>query len=215
MNDKIVYTLNDKNGVFYVGIGDKIRPYAHLKPSVYENPQNTSNPFLYYKIRKMVKDGAPPVIDILYESVSIETAKEKEIELIEKYGRRFKGGGVLFNLTRGGDVGGHGKSYVWSEERKTNFRAICKTRRIYDPTYEKLYDDYIEQNKTRKQIAEENNVSIPLVKNRLGELGIHKPKSKRYPEKHVFDCHTCGKTVITPQSKRNQRFCSHACRRQE
>jgi hypothetical protein len=206
-----VYALVDpkNNQIFYIGKGKKYRPTAHLKPSVWKNPKNTTNPFLYFKIKSLMENNVVPEIQILYETDSEEAAYNKELELIHLYGRRFVDGGQLFNITD--TKGGPSTSKPWSEERKINYKVQCKKIRIYDPTYDELYNDFITLNLTRKQIALKYNCSDVLIKKRLQELNIKKPKSKRYPSKNKWTCPICGKDFDTPNSVK-RKFCSWKCR---
>lgn len=90
MNNKLVYahyTL-DTNELFYIGIGDEVRS------------NNTSNRSEFWK-RYYKKHGRR--VEILYDNLTLEEAKVKEIELISKYGRINNKTGILVNLTDGGD----------------------------------------------------------------------------------------------------------------
>jgi hypothetical protein len=213
---KIIYELIDANTgkVFYIGQGKKYRPQSHLKKSLWESPHETSNPFLYNKIKSCMMTGNPPIINILHENISPEKANEIETSLIAKHGRRFVDGGLLFNISPGGNLQPEGYSVEWSDERKASHRSSCKDNRLYDPTYEKLYEDYIVLGKTRNDIASENDVSVPLVKIRLKELGITKPKNVRYPQKNSTKCEQCGVGVITPRSI-VRKYCSVECYRKQ
>jgi len=90
----IVYrhVRQDKNEVFYIGIGKRqSRAYSQ-----HGRNQHWLN---------IVKSNPNYRIDILFEDVSFDFAKEKEIELIKFYGRKDLGLGTLVNLTDGGDGG--------------------------------------------------------------------------------------------------------------
>ena len=81
----------DNNEVFYIGIGkDKRRAY--------DGRQYKRSKF-WTKYTK--KHGY--VVDILTDNVDFELAKEIEIALIEKYGRRDLNKGTLVNMTDGGE----------------------------------------------------------------------------------------------------------------
>ena len=51
MNECYIYVLRDPsdNSIFYVGKGTGYRDTSHLRPSMWNNPKNTVNPFLYYR----------------------------------------------------------------------------------------------------------------------------------------------------------------------
>jgi hypothetical protein len=94
MTKVVIYhhSRNDTGEVFYIGIGNKKRPYRKDSRSSH-----------WYSIVK--KYGY--TVDILYEVSTWCQACVIEIMLIEKYGRKDLGLGVLVNKTNGGD-GNHG-----------------------------------------------------------------------------------------------------------
>jgi hypothetical protein len=95
----------DKNQPFYIGIG-KTEKRAYTRFS--RNPR-----------WELIAKKTDWRVDILFEDVSMDFAKEKEIELIALY-KRYEDGGSLCNLTKGGDgVTG----YVFTEEAKQNVKA--------------------------------------------------------------------------------------------
>lgn len=112
MNNKLVYahyTL-DTNELFYIGIGDEVRA------------NNTTKRSEFWK-RYYNKHGRR--VEILYNNLTLEEAKLKEIELISKYGRINNGTGILVNLTDGGD-GSEG--YIHSLESKLKLSEYAKQR---------------------------------------------------------------------------------------
>lgn len=92
----------DKNEVFYIGIG-KSTKRAYTKDC-----RNT-----YWKNIVLISEYR---VDILFEDVSLDFAKQKEIEFISIYGRKDLNLGTLCNLTDGGEstIG----RVVSEEERK-------------------------------------------------------------------------------------------------
>ena len=79
----------DKNEPFYIGIGkSKHRAYSKNNRNLYWN--NIVNKSIYE-------------VELLFENVSYEFAKEKEVEMISLYGRKDLKLGSLVNLTDGGD----------------------------------------------------------------------------------------------------------------
>jgi hypothetical protein len=84
----------DKNEPFYIGISKKDSPN-------YERAFNCD-----YRHRNQywvnIFNQSEIEVEILFEDVSYEFAKQKEIEFIKLYGR-FIDGGTLANLTEGGD----------------------------------------------------------------------------------------------------------------
>lgn len=214
MSNFYVYGLYDPitNLLFYVGKGNNYRDKSHLKPNLWKNPKKTSNPFLYYKIKSLMENDTPPIIKRIKEDITENEAYEIEHKLIIEYGRRFnEERGILFNISNSKSGPQKGILKPWSKDRKKEHINACKKRRIYDPTYEELYKDYIENKKSRKQIAKENNCSIDLVKKRLFYYGIIKPKELIYPKKNVHICIVCSKKIETPKSVKIRKYCSRTC----
>lgn len=88
-----IHTRLDKNEVFYVGIGsDNQGKYIRANSKKRRS-----------KFWKDIVEHTNYIIDIVYDNLSWKDACEKEIELINKYGRRDIGTGTLCNLTIGGD----------------------------------------------------------------------------------------------------------------
>lgn len=87
---KVVYKhiRLDDDSVFYIGIGDKYRPYK--KSGRNRHWKNIVNKHGYR-------------VEILYEDIDESFAIKKEIELIKKYGRLDLGTGCLVNMTDGGE----------------------------------------------------------------------------------------------------------------
>jgi hypothetical protein len=83
----------DTNKVFYVGIGNDLK-YQRSK-SKYNRNKHWHN----------VVNKTPIRIDILFDEINYEEAKNKEIEFISLYGRRDFGIGTLVNMTGGGGTG--------------------------------------------------------------------------------------------------------------
>jgi hypothetical protein len=179
---------------------------------MWENPKETCNPPLYWKINSMMRNGVAPVVKILYDDLTREEANVIEVKIIAEMGRRlYDVDGQLFNAAPGGNEQNEGYTMEWSDERRERHQERCKTTRKYDPTYEELYDDFIIQNKKRTTIAEENGVSDVLVKRRLQELGITKPRDARYGKRYINTCKVCGHQWETSPSVKRQ-TCSYTCR---
>jgi hypothetical protein len=81
----------DTNQVFYIGIGSA--PY--YKRAVSKRDRN-----IYWK---RIVNKTDYKIEILFDEISIEEARIKEIEFIALYGRHNLGLGTLCNLTDGGE----------------------------------------------------------------------------------------------------------------
>lgn len=101
MNKFYVYELIDprNNEPFYIGYGHGNRMYHHIKEVRYNKINRKVN-----KIRKILSEGFDNIIyKKVWENISAEEAKQKEIELIKLYGRLDLGTGILCNHTNGGD----------------------------------------------------------------------------------------------------------------
>lgn len=116
--EKIYYVYqhirDDTNEVFYIGIGTKNQNKKYRCKIYYRGylkaPSRRSQFWLnVYKKCKTI------TVNILFESNDLEFIKQKEIDLIAKYGRKCEKEGSLVNLTKGGD-GSFG--IKWSEEAK-------------------------------------------------------------------------------------------------
>lgn len=79
----------DKNEPFYIGVGvDKRRAYQVIQRSKYW---------------KSIVNKTEYEIEILFDDLTYEQAKEKEKEFIALYGRKDLGTGTLVNMTDGGE----------------------------------------------------------------------------------------------------------------
>ena len=79
----------DKNEPFYIGISkDQYRPYA------------TKNRSKYWA---RIVNKSDYRVEILFDDLTYEQAKEKEIEFISLYGRKDLNNGCLVNMTDGGE----------------------------------------------------------------------------------------------------------------
>jgi hypothetical protein len=129
----------DKNTPFYIGIGsDNMYKRANEKTrrnNLWKNIVNKTN----YKV------------NILYDSITFQEAKIKEIELIKKYGRIDIGNGILTNMTDGGD-GTLNKIYT---EEYRNKLSIAAKKRDNSKNYLKMNEgrkNYVITEEHRKKI---------------------------------------------------------------
>lgn len=110
--NKVVYRHLKPNGeVFYIGIGDKKRPYKKVgRNKLWTNIVNKYG----YEVQ------------ILKEGLSWEEATELECILIDYYGRRDLGTGPLVNMTDGGEGV---LNYTHSEETKKRLSKAHKGKK--------------------------------------------------------------------------------------
>ncbi len=100
------------NEVFYIGIGNNIRPRVKSgRSSFWKNEINKHD----------------YIIKILSDNLEWSEAQQAEIELIKLYGRRDLGLGTLVNLTDGGD-GAPG--CITSEETKLKLSKALKGKNV-------------------------------------------------------------------------------------
>ena len=85
---------------FYVGIGKGERHLSHLK----ENENNTSNKIKFNKIQKIISEGHSPIVVKIFENLERNFVCEIEKRIISRFGK-IKDGGILTNITDGGDGG--------------------------------------------------------------------------------------------------------------
>ena len=167
------YQYKDEESVFYVGVGQGYRMWSHLKPNSYM-PYDTSYPSFYGKIKSMILQGKPPVVEKIFDVTKGECL-ELEKKLIERY-KLICEGGSLYNVSKGSGGRVKGKSYPMNENTRQRYRETMRQKRLYKIEKDDLEKMYNYENKTRKQIAEYYKCSEVLIKQRLKEFGIKKIK---------------------------------------
>lgn len=113
----------DTNMPFYIGIGSD---------NLYKRANEKSRRSNFWK---KIINKTQYEVEILFDNVSIEFAKEKEIEFIKLYGRIDLNNGSLCNLTNGGD-GVNG--YIFTNEHKQKLSKSAKKRIITEEQKQKL-----------------------------------------------------------------------------
>ena len=157
----------DTNKIFYIGIGKtKRRAYSKSKRNNY-----------WFSIILKTEYS----IEILYDNIDWDTACEKEIELIKKYGRKDIGTGILCNMTDGGEGGVNpnqttrnmfrdkmiGNTYRRGSTHTEETRKKIKQNRqyqIFTDEHKKNISNglmgRIVSSDTRKKIGEKNSISL-------------------------------------------------------
>ena len=113
----------DKNTPFYIGIGkDLSRAYS-------KSNRNS--------IWKKIVSSTDYIVDILFEDISYDIAKEKEKEFIALY-KRYRDGGTLCNIT----IGGQGTlGLIHTEESKKKMGEPNKGKTISEE-HKKIISDF-------------------------------------------------------------------------
>ena len=132
----------DKNEPFYIGIGsDMTNKRANEKA-------RRSN------IWKNIVAKSDYEIEILFNDITYEEAKLKEIEFIKLYGRIDLGNGTLANLTDGGD----GLiNRVFTQDHKKKLSLSLKGRKISDEQKEKIRKSKLGQKHTKESKLKMSN----------------------------------------------------------
>jgi len=144
----------DKNEPFYIGIGfveNYKRAYDSKGRSEFWN--RISNKVLWHS-------------EIIFDNLSEKEAKDKEIELIKFYGK-IKNGGILCNITDGGD-GTYGMRHT--EETKLVIKEKRKNQIFTEETRKKLRNC---QFGNRKALGSKHSEDIKKLKsiNQRGKFG--------------------------------------------
>jgi hypothetical protein len=203
--------------MFYVGKGSDYRDHSHMKPSSWNAPEKTTNPFFYHKIKSLMERDEPPFVKRLYENLTEDEAYDIESDLIAENGRRFVDGGKLFNISsnRGGSRKGSKKP--WTEDRKIAHKKRHAEKRKAN-NKEELLDMFLNKCMTRREIAEHYGVSEVLIKKRLQDFGIKKNSEQMKKtmdmafsgHRKTLKCQNCGENFEVVSSH-NRKFCSKTC----
>jgi hypothetical protein len=170
MNYYVYQYLRENNTPYYIGSGCNGRAYSK---------QHTCN--------------LPPKERIVFveTNMSEEDARQLEIELIAKYGRKDNGTGILRNLTDGGE-GSSGR--VYSEETKQKLREARALQMISDETRKKMSEAHTgrvhsEETKAKMAKAAKGRKKSPE------ELAkIREARAKQVITTKQVTCPHCGKT---------------------
>lgn len=166
----------DKNEVFYVGIGSTIyRAYDFKRRSGFW---------------KIIYNKTDIEVDILFDDLTNEEAREKEKEFIELYGRKDLGKGTLVNLTDGGDGA---LNVIVKEETKEKQRQRIVSLETRMKLSERMKGNtYLKGHKPSKEVIEKRRQGILKSGYKHPKEVIEKinrtKKERGAKAKIVFDC---------------------------
>lgn len=157
----LYFHINKSNSeIFYVGIGNKKRPYSKRSRS---------------QFWKNIVEKYDYLVEIIYTELSFEDACELERYYIRMFGRLDIGSGILVNLTDGGE-GSNG--YKHSEETKDKIRNSWSKYRGFD-----LPDDIEKYNRDYQKNYKREYRKDEKVKDRHRELSRIKYQNMSDTEK--------------------------------
>jgi hypothetical protein len=175
----------DKNEPFYIGIG-KTKKRAYSKKGRNNHWKNITSKSDYE-------------VDILFDGVSWDFAKEKEKEFILIYGRKDIGTGVLCNMTDGGD-GTLGRVFDGSiyagiprsEDTKMKISKAHKGKKLSKDHIEKIRESKVGKNNFfyGKNLSKEHREKISKAKKGAKMSEESKEKMSLAKRKMVIDIET-------------------------
>ena len=158
---------NDTNEVFYVGMGkENKRAYRKFN----------RNPHWHNIVKK-----AGYTVNIVYKDIEWEEAKQIEILLIAKYGRKDLGLGNLVNMTDGGE-GVLG--LICSEETRQKMSEALKGRTFSEEAKQKISEALkgnTRSEETRQKISEAKQNMSEETKQKMSEA----KKGRKLSEEHI------------------------------
>lgn len=137
----------NKGELYYIGVGTILNLKTKKESSKYSRAYHLNNRNKFWT-HVFNKHGLK--IRILYEFYTKEESLLKEKELVEKYGRRILGKGLLTNISSGGEVGPIGRTFKMSKEQKEKLSKI-KSHTFYVYNSQGIF---LKEIKTHKKVAE-------------------------------------------------------------
>jgi hypothetical protein len=159
---------------FYIGKGHGYRDMVHL-----QDYRLKGKTYLYNKLNKLIDNGIEPMVVRLYENLTEKESFDKEILLIEKIGKKYKGEGTLTNIVDGGE-GVTGLVHTKESREKMSLKGENH------PNWGKKLKD-----STKKKISEKLKANNPMKnpevaekvrQQNLGRDPWNKGKSETRPE---------------------------------
>ena len=209
MNKKYyVYGLFDESDViFYIGKGTNKRYKNHRKN--YKIGKVT-NYFLYCKIKSIFNKGFDFTEKIIINDLTEQEALEKELELINSYGKRIEGKGTLCNLLDGGtqplNVDEIKKIYgkeFYKDMRKRQKESIVKTIYKRNENKIKILEKKLEEGFMLKDISEQLGVCCNTLREWIKKYNLkmnYGGKEKRIKE-HLNELREKNRKKTNSRSK--------------
>ena len=203
-----VYGLFDeKNVIFYIGKGTDKRYKNHRKN--YKMGKIT-NYFLYCKIKSIFNKGFDFTEKVLVDSLTENEALEKELELINYYGKRIDGNGTLCNLLDGGTqpLSIEEIKQIYGEEFYKNMKdrqakTMIKTIYKRNENKIKILEDKLNRGVMLKNIADNLNVTTDTLRRWIKNYNLkmnYSGKEKRIKE-HLNELREKNRKKTNSRSK--------------
>jgi hypothetical protein len=177
MNNKKKYYVYEyvdplTNIPFYVGKGQGNRYLYHLK-----NLNDKSNPYKTNKIKKILKEGLMPLINLVKTGLTETQSFNIEKKIIRKYGRIDLSSGCLMNLSDGGE----GQSgWIPNDEYKLNMSYYTSGNK--NGMFGKNHSDETKNKIREKAVGRklDDIFKVKMSENRQGEKnGFYGKKHKK------------------------------------
>lgn len=183
----------DKNQPFYIGIGSDAE-YKRANERARRS-----------ELWKKITAKSDYFVEIIADEVSVEFAKEKEIEFIKLYGRIDKRTGTLCNMTDGGD-GLNG--YIFTKEHKEKLSISSSKRIVSEEQKEKLRKFRLgiknsEEARRKISLANKNRKNTPeqniaaSIRMKVNNPSKGKTGKDSFPFKGIIEAYKDGLLVNT------------------
>lgn len=145
----------DNNEVFYVGIGTKNTNGAYKYNKYIRGYYKCASKRSKFWHNVFESCGRKIKVNIVFETTSLSSVKNKEIELIKRYGRRDLGRGALVNLTEGGD-GTFGHKWTKKQREEKSIASKGKGNPFYGKNHSTKTRQILSKQRVGKHIGKGN-----------------------------------------------------------
>jgi hypothetical protein len=151
--------------IFYVGVSsnktNRNRLKEHIKETNYRLNHNIKLLPKNYIILKILKENRDIDFRIVYTTDDRDDALNKEIELIEYYGKKYLGSGKLANMTNGGDDPPHNN--LTDEQRlKLSEKRKGKNNGMYGKNHTEKSKAEIKRNHLERVVNGNHKTAKPI-----------------------------------------------------